>query len=139
MAAPTRTPRTSWIYEGLRALAVGGPDAVRVEKLAQALGVTKGGFYWHFADRPALIGEMLDVWEQAMVADVITRVDSSATDPRARLRQLFALAPTANGATPLARARVDHLQALFFSIAKRAAHRWITYRFRGEKAKVAGV
>ena len=51
MAAPTRTPRTSWIEEGLRALAAGGPDAVRVEALAQALGVTKGGFYWHFDDR----------------------------------------------------------------------------------------
>ncbi len=40
MTAPTRTPRTSWIQEGLRALGVGGPDAVRIEKLAQALGVT---------------------------------------------------------------------------------------------------
>jgi hypothetical protein len=31
MAAITRTPRSRWIEEGLRALAVGGPDAVRVE------------------------------------------------------------------------------------------------------------
>src|SRR2546426_354354 len=54
MAAPTRTPRTSWVEEGLRALGVGGPDAVRIETLAQALGVTKGGFYWHFDDRRAL-------------------------------------------------------------------------------------
>ena len=49
MARSTRTPRSSWIDEGLRALAAGGPDAVRIEPLAQALGVTKGGFYWHFA------------------------------------------------------------------------------------------
>ena len=47
MSAPTRTPRSSWIEEGLRALAAGGPDAVRIELLAQALGVTRGGFYWH--------------------------------------------------------------------------------------------
>ena len=44
MAAITRTPRSRWIEEGLRALAAAGPDAVRVEVLAQALGVTKGGF-----------------------------------------------------------------------------------------------
>ena len=44
MAAITRTPSSGWIEEGLRALAAGGPDAVRVEVLAQALGVTKGGF-----------------------------------------------------------------------------------------------
>jgi hypothetical protein len=46
MAAPTHTPRTSWIEEGLRAPAAGGPDAVRIEVLAKALDVTKVGFYW---------------------------------------------------------------------------------------------
>ena len=55
-----------WIDEGLRALAGGGPDAVRIEPLAQALGVTKGGFYWHFDDRRALLDEMLDAWERTM-------------------------------------------------------------------------
>ena len=54
--ALTRTPRTSWIEEGLRALAAGGPEAVRVETLAATLGVSKGGFYWHFNDRSALMG-----------------------------------------------------------------------------------
>ncbi|MBU5899821.1 helix-turn-helix transcriptional regulator, partial [Vibrio cholerae O1] len=60
MAHP-RTPRRAWIDEGLRALAVGGPEAVRGEALAQSLGVTKGGFYGYFADRSALLTAMLDV------------------------------------------------------------------------------
>ena len=92
MATPTRTPRTSWIQEGLRALGVGGPDAVRVEKLAQELGVTKGGFYWHFEDRPALLEEMLDAWERLVVDEVIERVDSGGGDARAKLRRLSGLA-----------------------------------------------
>ena len=92
MAAPTRTPRTSWIQEGLRALGVGGPDAVRIEKLAQALGVTKGGFYWHFEDRPALLEEMLDAWERLVVDEVIDRVESEGGDARTKLRRLSALA-----------------------------------------------
>ena len=92
MAAPTRTPRSSWIDEGLRALAAGGPDAVRIEPLAQALGVTKGGFYWHFDDRRALLEEMLDAWERASVDEVIERVESEGGDARAKLRRLFALA-----------------------------------------------
>jgi AcrR family transcriptional regulator len=92
MPAPTRTPRTSWIEEGLRALGVGGPDAVRVEKLAQALGVTKGGFYWHFEDRPALLEEMLDAWERLVVDEVIDRVESEGGDARARLRRLSGVA-----------------------------------------------
>jgi AcrR family transcriptional regulator len=92
MAAPIRTPRASWIQEGLRALGVGGPDAVRIETLAQALGVTRGGFYWHFDDRRALLEEMLDTWERVVIDEAIDRVESGAGDARAKLRRLFALA-----------------------------------------------
>src|SRR5687768_16748162 len=93
--ALTRTPRDAWITEGLRALAAGGPDAVRVEALAQALSVSKGGFYWHFSDRSALLAEMLDTWERVAIDDVIERVDSEEGDARARLRRLFELAVAA--------------------------------------------
>jgi AcrR family transcriptional regulator len=96
MSAPTRTPRSSWIEEGLRALAAGGPDAVRIELLAQELGVTKGGFYWHFDDRRALLEEILDAWERASVDDVIERVESESGDPRAKLRRLSALAASSD-------------------------------------------
>src|SRR5215467_199261 len=92
MAAPTRTPRNTWIKEGLRALAAGGPDAVRIEPLAKALGVTRGGFYWHFDDRQALLDELLDAWERIAVDEVIERVEGGAGDARARLRRLFGLA-----------------------------------------------
>jgi AcrR family transcriptional regulator len=92
MAAPTRTPRSSWIEAGLRALAAGGPDAVRIEPLAKALGVTRGGFYWHFEDRRALLEEMLDAWERAGVDDVIERVESKGGDPKAKLRRLSGIA-----------------------------------------------
>ena len=89
MSAPTRTPRSSWIEEGLLALAAGGPDAVRIELLARALGVTRGGFYWHFGDRRALLEEILDTWERLSVDEVIERVESGGGDARAKLRRLF--------------------------------------------------
>jgi AcrR family transcriptional regulator len=92
MAAPLRTPRSRWIAEGLRALAAGGPDAVRIEPLAQALGVTRGGFYWHFDDRRALLDEMLDRWERVSIDEAIERVERPGGDASARLRRLFALA-----------------------------------------------
>lgn len=91
MVAITRTPRNRWIEEGLRALAAGGPDAVRIEALAQALGVTKGGFYGHFADRNALLDEMLDSWERMSTDDVLERVERTGRDVRARLRLAGAL------------------------------------------------
>jgi AcrR family transcriptional regulator len=96
MAAPTRTPRENWIDEGLRALGVGGPDAVRIEKLAEALGVTRGGFYWHFEDRHALLAEMLDAWERVGVDAVIERVEGGGGDARAKLRRLFALSSSSD-------------------------------------------
>ena len=85
--ALTRTPRSSWIDEGLRALAAGGADAVRVESLARALGVTKGGFYWHFDDRRALLEEMLDTWERVSVDEVIERVEVRAGWGVAQIRR----------------------------------------------------
>jgi AcrR family transcriptional regulator len=99
MAPPTRTPRSSWIEEGLRALGGGGPDAVRIESLAQALGVSKGGFYWHFSDRQSLLEEMLDAWERTWVDEVIEAVEVKAEDEdaRSRLRRLFALAVASGG------------------------------------------
>jgi AcrR family transcriptional regulator len=91
--ATTRTPRIGWINAGLRALAAAGPDAVRIESLAQALGVSKGGFYWHFDGRPALLKEMLGQWERVMVDEVIERVEEDhGGDARHKLRRLFVLA-----------------------------------------------
>jgi AcrR family transcriptional regulator len=89
--ALTRTPRSSWIDEGLRALAAGGPDAVRIEPLARALGVTRGGFYWHFDDRRALLDEMLDTWERRSTDEVLERVESEGGDPRDKIRRAGAL------------------------------------------------
>lgn len=90
--AATRTPPDRWVQAGLRALAEGGPQAVRIEPLAQALGVSKGGFYWHFKDRQVLLTEMLDRWERESVAEVIEAVEGGGGDARARLRSLFAMA-----------------------------------------------
>jgi AcrR family transcriptional regulator len=90
--AVARTPRSSWIEAGLRALASGGPDAVRVESLAKTLGATKGSFYWHFDDRGALLEEMLDEWEEVMVDEVIERVDAESGDAATKLGRLSKLA-----------------------------------------------
>lgn len=90
--AVTRTPRSHWIDQALSALAAGGPEAVRIEVLARELGVSKGGFYWHFDGRPALLDEMLEQWESNVVDQVIEQIDVAGGDARARLARLFALA-----------------------------------------------
>src|SRR6478752_368690 len=84
MPAPPRTPRTVWIDAGLRALAAGGPDAVRIDVLAQQLGVTRGGFYWHFGSREAFLEELLDEWERRCTDEAMERVEVQAGTPGTR-------------------------------------------------------
>jgi AcrR family transcriptional regulator len=84
MPAPTRTTRDAWIDAGLSALADGGPDAVRVDALAQTLGVTRGGFYHQFDDRQALLDALLDTWETRSTDEVLERVEREGGDARAK-------------------------------------------------------
>jgi AcrR family transcriptional regulator len=87
MVAQTRTPRGMWIDVGLEALAAGGPDAVRVELLAETLGVTRGGFYHHFASRQAFLDALLDTWEHRSTDDVLNRVETEGGDARHKVRR----------------------------------------------------
>ena len=84
MPAPTRTTRAAWIDAGLAALADGGPDAVRVDVLAQKLGVTRGGFYHQFNGRQALLDAVLDAWETRSTDEVLARVEREGGDARTK-------------------------------------------------------
>jgi AcrR family transcriptional regulator len=87
----TRLTRDDWAAAALAAMADGGLAAVAVEPLAARLGATKGSFYWHFANREALLEAALAAWEQATTTAVLARVESSSTDPRDQLRLLIEL------------------------------------------------
>jgi AcrR family transcriptional regulator len=84
-----RLSSTDWAEAALTAMGTGGPAAVAVEPLAAGLGATKGSFYWHFANREALVVAALERWEQTYTEDVLSRVDTEP-DPIGRLRVLFA-------------------------------------------------
>ncbi len=79
-----------WTRAALDALARGGLAAVAVEPLAKELGTTKGSFYWHFADRDALIAAALERWEKRDTDLVIATVEQDEDAP-ARLRHLLEL------------------------------------------------
>ena len=85
-----RLTAADWTEAALQALAQGGLTAVAVEPLAKTLGTTKGSFYWHFADRNALLEATLGLWEQRDTDRVIAAVDDT-TDAVTRLRHLLRL------------------------------------------------
>jgi AcrR family transcriptional regulator len=82
-----RLDAAAWIAAAFDVLADGGIDAVRVEPLAKALGITKGSFYWHFADRRALLDAMLEAWMQGRVAAIRQQAPLRGA-PAAVLRQV---------------------------------------------------
>ena len=94
MAEPKkREPRNrlsaaDWEVAALELLAERGVAAVAVEALARRLGVTKGSFYWHFANREALVLAALQRWEHSDEDGVLAPIEQ-ITDPRARLRELI--------------------------------------------------
>jgi AcrR family transcriptional regulator len=65
--------REDWLRAARLALLRGGVEAVRVEKLARDLGVTKGSFYWHFKDRDELLELLLREWENE-VPEMLSQV-----------------------------------------------------------------
>ncbi|MFI7600458.1 TetR/AcrR family transcriptional regulator [Actinoplanes sp. NPDC049681] len=83
-----RLTADDWTAAALEAMAGGGLAAVAVEPLAARLGATKGSFYWHFADRNALIEAAVLRWEREHTEAVIAFVDAEP-DPLARLRLLI--------------------------------------------------
>ncbi|MHA7835320.1 MAG: TetR/AcrR family transcriptional regulator [Algiphilus sp.] len=77
-----------WATAALDAMAAGGLGAVAIEPLARQLGVTKGSFYWHFANRDALIEAALERWEREETDDIMARVGDER-DPYERIVRVF--------------------------------------------------
>ncbi len=84
-----RKSRSDWIGAAVHAMAEGGVAAVRVERLAKALGVTKGSFYWHFESQQALVDAVLQAWEEQGTEAIIDAVMAGEASPTERLLHLW--------------------------------------------------
>ena len=80
-----------WVSAGLAELASAGIEGVRVEVLAERLGVTKGGFYRRFKDRRALLDAMLETWRDGRITVIERQAEAGGETPLERLRGIFKL------------------------------------------------
>lgn len=87
-----------WLDAGLAALTREGPQALRADRLAKALGISRGSFYWHFADLAAFHAAMLDRWRDQMLTAVIARAEQRGGTAADRLAWLVAQAFAADPA-----------------------------------------
>jgi AcrR family transcriptional regulator len=66
----------NWIDAGLKALAKSGFSALKAEPLAKSLGVSRGSFYWHFADIGAFHAAILKAWREVAAEAIIANVEA---------------------------------------------------------------
>ncbi|MDQ0316453.1 TetR/AcrR family transcriptional regulator [Amorphus orientalis] len=86
-----RLGATDWIDVGLKLLAGGNVEDVRVEVIARQLKVTKGSFYWHFKNRRELLARILEHWTDWATVQVSRWALSEGETPRERLEWLLTL------------------------------------------------
>jgi AcrR family transcriptional regulator len=106
-----------WLDLGLRTLAKGGFTALKAEPLAKAMGVSRGSFYWHFADIGVYHAAILKHWRDVAAEQVIANLKVVSKDRDALallLRQAFSSTPALENAVrtwatvdPAARAAVQ--------------------------------
>ena len=82
-----------WVDLGLKTLAKSGFTALKAEPLAKAMGVSRGSFYWHFADIGAYHAAILERWREVATEQIIAAVEAArktakGEDPLAVLLKL---------------------------------------------------
>ena len=72
-----------WLDQGLKALARHGFTALKADPLAKAMGVSRGSFYWHFADVGAFHAALLKRWHEVAAEQIIAEVEAAAPGDQA--------------------------------------------------------
>lgn len=83
--------RRDWINAAMELLAVAGIGAVSIDRLATSLGITRGSFYHHFADREDLLRALLEHWSNQWTYAIRDQIASLGLDPATTLLALMRL------------------------------------------------
>ena len=73
--------RFDWLLKALEIFVEEGIDSIRITRLANELGVTRGSFYWHFQNREDLIDSLVSFWKDkntAAITDSVAQASSLA-------------------------------------------------------------
>lgn len=67
-----------WLDAAYAMLVDGGVEAVKVMPLADRLGLSRTSFYWHFADREALLAGLVSRWRSKNTGTLVARCEAPA-------------------------------------------------------------
>jgi len=97
-----RLSKEEWLEHSLHTLAEQGFTALKADKLAKSLGVSRGSFYWHFKDLKDFHTQVLETLKAVMVDATIAELEGSELDAEGRLEQLITIAVTGDPSLSLA-------------------------------------
>jgi AcrR family transcriptional regulator len=80
-----RVSKDQWLIKALDTLMSSGVEAVKIERLAKELCISRSGFYWHFKNRQDLLEQLLDYWVRRSTGVVTDNPDVVKLDPKKRL------------------------------------------------------
>lgn len=75
-----------WIREARAMLVAEGIGALKIDRLARACNVTRGGFYWRFKNREDLLDRLLEHWQQTNCAAFLASLEPDLPPPQRYLR-----------------------------------------------------
>jgi AcrR family transcriptional regulator len=135
--------RRSWIETGLEILGNEGVSAITIDRMTNALGVTKGSFYHHFKNIRQFREKLLEAWERDSL--VIIQAIEQAPSPDKVLLGLLGefekrsprpeIAIRAWAVTdPMPRAHMEHLDALRLAFLTSTLAKILGSKARGKTA-----
>lgn len=71
--------RADWVAAARAMLVRDGAAAVKVERIATALNVTRGGFYWRFRDHADLMDALLKDWRDTNSTTMLAAIKGEGT------------------------------------------------------------
>jgi AcrR family transcriptional regulator len=81
--------KRDWVTAARKLLIKHGISSVKVEPLAETMGVTTGSFYWHFSGRQELYDALLQDWYDTNTAPLYEAVKTAGSDPRRQYLAFF--------------------------------------------------
>ena len=87
-SSSTSSPRLSvddWVSAAIEIATAEGIQGIKINRLCERLGVTKGSFYWHFADLDALLGAIAEAYGSGQDATRLRLTELQSIEPRQRL------------------------------------------------------
>ena len=94
MGSPRRAPSaplsvSDWLEAGYTLIAEEGVRALKIERLCQQVGATRGSFYWHFEDIGSYRDALVASWNSFLEQDGDSLAELDDLPPRRRLSKMM--------------------------------------------------